>query len=258
MCIIYFASHTTCTHSHLLGAWNCGLNCPTDARHTFYLDNNGFECSTCVFLRGEELDPDVNPVEYYPPPPVFGNDQEVQGNDGGEFEEQGVSEEDQTTYSEGGYVMNGADREATYKALSDPDSLRSEWRAIPPAPQHYAYSPTPASTHHSTPFQHHVTAQQTDFSPIAHPETSDAYPTTPNNIHALSPQMTPGTAAHRNLVRDQLRNLAVQPRAQTPLMPAHVQAPMGQFHGPEGGYGFGPWMATAGPPGPPGWLQRPQ
>jgi hypothetical protein len=70
MCIVYFASYTSCTHSHLLGAWNCSLNCPTDARHTLYLDDDGFDCQTCVFLRGEELDPDIMPVEYYPP--IFG------------------------------------------------------------------------------------------------------------------------------------------------------------------------------------------
>jgi hypothetical protein len=251
MCSIYFASHTTCTHSHLLGAWNCGLNCPTDARHMFYLDNNGFQCSTCVFLRGEELDPDVNPVEYYPPPPVFGDDHDVPSDEGEEYE-------DQTTYSEGGHELEGGDREATYKALSDPDSLRSEWRANPPAQKHYAYPPAPASAQYSTRSQNQVSAQKPNFSPIPRHETPDAYPATPRNTFSPSPQMTPGTAAHRNLVRDQLRNLAVQPPAQTPAMSVHVPPPMGQFHGPEGGYGFGPWMATAGPPGPPGWLQRPQ
>jgi hypothetical protein len=111
MCIIYFATHTSCTHSHLLGAWNCGLNCPADARHTFYLDNNGFECQTCVFLRGEELDPDINPVEYYPP--LFG----VEGQRYGEG----------YNWDAGCGEREGKER-AKYKCLSDPESARSEWK----------------------------------------------------------------------------------------------------------------------------------
>lgn len=76
MCIIYFASHAYCTHRHLLGAFACGLNCPTNQRHTFHLDDNGHLCETCIFLCDAILDPDVIPVQYNPP--LFGKDEPVE------------------------------------------------------------------------------------------------------------------------------------------------------------------------------------
>lgn len=52
---------------HFLGAFACGLDCPTNQRHTFYPDGNGYLCETCVFLCGAILDPDVIPVRYQLP-----------------------------------------------------------------------------------------------------------------------------------------------------------------------------------------------
>lgn len=67
MCITYFASHSYCTHVHFLGAFACGLDCPTNQRHTFHVDDNGHLCETCIFLCGAVLDPDIIPVQYNPP-----------------------------------------------------------------------------------------------------------------------------------------------------------------------------------------------
>jgi hypothetical protein len=236
MCIIYFSTHTGCTHSHLLGAWNCGLNCANDARHTFYVENNGFDCSTCVFLRGEELDPDVNPLQYYAP--LFGGEMTRHGQ-----EENKMGHDEQEEYSERGYEDETASHpERVYKALSDPDSLSSAWRASPPAPHHFAYSPTPPSAQHSKPYQHHVASQYPDSSLTIHLEP----PITPHNIHALSPQMTPRTAAHRNLVTAQLRQL---PQVQGPVVHPMNQCQMVQ--NPQGDYSLVPhWMAN---PGTQGW-----
>jgi hypothetical protein len=102
MCIIYFASHQTCDHRHFLGAWNCGLNCPTNSRHTFHLEDKGFECQTCVFLHGKALDPDINPVTYYPP----------------RFDTDKLPEEEEEPKD---YVPSNA-------SLSDLHGLTSKWR----------------------------------------------------------------------------------------------------------------------------------
>jgi hypothetical protein len=178
MCIIYFASHHGCDHHHFLGAWNCGINCPTDGRHTLHLNNNGYDCQTCVFLGSVELDPDIIPVEYYPP--LFDTDKLKEAH--GKEEERGDKD----------YVASAA-------SLSDPDSLTSEWRYDPStAPQHDSYL---------TPLEH---------------ETN---PTVLN--HTLSSPVTPKTAAHRNLVQNQLNNLphtrqARRLRIQPPLWHSHV------------------------------------
>jgi hypothetical protein len=245
MCIIYFAAHTGCTHSHLLGAWNCGLNCPNDSRHTFYLDNNGFDCTTCVFLRGEELDPDVNPVEYYAP--LFGGEKtrREQKGDGMGYSQDNMYEQGPLSYSE---EEQGGNDERVYKALSDPDSLRSKWRATPPTTQHFAYSPAPTSAQASTPYQNNVVAQYPGYSPSKHLEP----PVTPHNQYVLSPRMTPRTAAHRDLVRDQLRQLAVAPQTQALAPPPMNQLyPVGLFENPQGDYSLMPqWMARAPHPSP--------
>jgi hypothetical protein len=235
MCIIYFAAHTGCTHSHLLGAWSCGLNCANDARHTFYLDNSGFDCPTCVFPPGEELDPHVNSVQYYAP--LFGGEMTRQRK------ENGMGHDEHEEYNERGYEDETAPGpERGYKALSDPDSLRSEWRAYPPAAEHFAYSPAPTSAHPSTPFQHHAAAQYPDYSPTTHLEP----PVTPHNNHVLSPQMTPRTAAHRDLVTAQLRQL---PQVQGPVVHSMNQCQMVQ--NPQGNYSLLPhWMTN---PGTQGW-----
>jgi hypothetical protein len=73
MCITYFASHAYCSHVHLFGAIECGLNCATNQRHTFHIDDNGHLCETCIFLCGAMLDPDEVPVQFNPP--QFGNDE---------------------------------------------------------------------------------------------------------------------------------------------------------------------------------------
>ncbi|KAF1920707.1 hypothetical protein BDU57DRAFT_534460 [Ampelomyces quisqualis] len=159
MCIVYFASHSSCTHNHLIGAWNCGLNCPTDSHNTFYLDEGGYDCSTCQFLGGEELDPDIVPVQYYPPLFDPAEDQR-------EKEEEALYTED-------------------HKALSDADSETGFWCA-----------------------------------------GGDAYAKPKGGGHKAASEnitphkMTPRKAAHKSLVRRQLKELPKQ------VMPVHFQ-PMG-------------------------------
>jgi hypothetical protein len=145
-------------------------------------------------------------------------------------------------YQEGREEQTVSGPERGYKALSDPDSLRSEWRASPPAAQHFAYSPAPSSAYSSTPLQHYVAAQYPDYSPTTHLEPS----VTPHNNHALSPQMTPRTAAHRDLVTAQLRQL---PQVQGPVVHPMNQCQMVQ--NPQGDFSLVPyWMAG---PGAQGW-----
>jgi hypothetical protein len=228
MCIIYFSVHAPCTHSHLLGALNCGLNCPTDTRHTFYLDDNGFECQTCVFLGCEEVDPNVVPVQYYAP---------LSGVEVGKGQEQ-EEEEEGGEYGEEPYCKDGdgfdaeeeGKRNSEHKDISDPESLCSEWRnemrnLYTSQRYDYEYSPTlqhcRTTRHHETTPEHCTAAQ-----------------------HDATLQMTPRSAAHRDLVRDQLKKLPVQTAH---VQEVHGQAfPTGQFHVPEGRNMFRPCMTAAG------------
>jgi hypothetical protein len=75
MCITYYLSYTHCSHKKYLGSLGCCPSCPLEARHTFYLNDDVFDYATCAFLQGEEVDPDMAPVRYYPP--LFDNDKVV-------------------------------------------------------------------------------------------------------------------------------------------------------------------------------------
>jgi hypothetical protein len=199
-----------------------------------------------VFLRGEELDQHVNSVQYYAP--LFGGEMTRQRQ-----EENGMGHDEHEEYNERGYEDKTASGpERGYKALSDPDSLRSEWRASPPTAQHFAYSPAPTSAYTSTPFQNHVAAQYADYSPSTPPQHHLAVkqsplqaPGTPHNNHASSRQMTPRTAAHRDLVTAQLKQL---PQVQGPVVHTMNQCQMVQ--NPQGDYSLLPhWMTNPGTQG---------
>jgi hypothetical protein len=210
MCIIYFAVHRTCNHYHFLGCGNCSLDCTTDARHTFLLDDNGFECATCVFLRGEELDPEVAPVAYYPP--LFDVDKLPK------------KEEKQK-----GYVPSAA-------SLSDLDSETSEWRRDADADEvevevnagceERDRFTTQVQQDTYTPTRH---VQQDVLTPTRHVQ-QNAYSPAPQNTFPY-PQVTPKTAAHRNLIHDQLKTLPfggqmVQPHV-APLLMGLLYVPSG-------------------------------
>jgi hypothetical protein len=186
MCIVFFASHTHCAHHHFLGAWNCNLNCPTSARHTFHLQGSEYDCQTYVFLQCDEIDPDVVPVEYYAP--LFDVDKLVK-----DAEEQ-VKEE-----MEGRSEVTGkGHRMGDYKALSDPESLTSEWREEPDpisSTEWTALSNTAYATpeHHSAPIR-----------PLG-----DATAETMSRV-----------AAHRNLVKEQLEKLQLV--TETGVFPSQV------------------------------------
>jgi hypothetical protein len=184
MCIVYFASHPTCTHYHILGAWNCSLSCPTDTRHTFYITDNGFTCSVCDFLGGRELDPDKNPVEYYSP--LFDLDEAKEDMKG--------VQKNKRAGTAGQEERPNLDIDVEdYKALSDPDSLTSEWRR----------TLSPSSPYENDELAQHFTQAGSHFFQATpqHPIHRDATPDT-----------TPRTAAHRTLVQEQLDKLAAARR----------------------------------------------
>jgi hypothetical protein len=173
MCITFFSSHPTCTHTDLLGAWNCGLNCPNSTRHTFHLTSPGYSCSTCAFLHGDELDPDIVPVEYYAPPMDPEEDRREREGREKKDEEERVKLEEKM------------ERE---KELSDCESETEYWRG-----EHAGIQG--AGNGYATPKQGGTVAQQ---------------------------QITPRTAAHKRLVRDQLKKVPKQG------MPVQVRS-MGHF-----------------------------
>jgi hypothetical protein len=197
MCIVYFASHPSCTHYLILGAWNCSLNCPTDTRHTFYITDSGFTCSACDFLGSKELDPDKNPVAYYPP--MFGV--EKAREDGREMRAEKEAKEGRLGVEDGEGSGEVKGVRGGYKALSDVDSLTSEWRC----------SPSPSSLHNNESAHHFTPAGLHPFPPQATPEH-------PVNRGA-TPDMTPRTAAHRTLVQEQLDKLAAARRMEGQVQP---------------------------------------
>jgi hypothetical protein len=123
MCILYFACHQHCLHSHFLGHWPCDCDCLAPARHSFYIEDTS-DCTTCVRADRKKLDPEVVPVKYYPPGESFGVrlnkgygmcsvERTMEKEEGREKEEDGGKEEDE---------------EKDYASLSDVDSDTSEWR----------------------------------------------------------------------------------------------------------------------------------
>lgn len=228
MCIVYFASHSGCTHHHILGAWNCTLNCSTASRHTFYLSDNEDACLTCVYLRGEELDPDIHPVKYYAP--LFDNHKL-------KAELREVKREEQENRAKGKREVEDDDNERgdevvrDYKALSDPESLTSEWRQNDDYPAAFHDNQHPASHHkdevYTSPAQHIFTP--TTLHPTPHHNT---YSLTPN---VATPDTTPRTAAHRTLVQEQLDKLEAARKCE-----AHGPSPV-----PGSGVGGGWWNGMA-------------
>jgi len=169
MCIVYFASHTNCAHHHFLGAYNCTLNCPTSTRHTFYLRGHEYDCQTCTFLQGDQIDPDIVPVSYYSP--LFDADKLAAEEEEREKEAAvaGQASEKEQVYDE---------QDNNYKALSDPDSDTSEWRQ-----------------------------DDDDFDLQFESGKGQEWAAPGNRMHPPPPPSTPRTNAHRHLVREQLEKL---------------------------------------------------
>ncbi|KAF2828675.1 hypothetical protein CC86DRAFT_404573 [Ophiobolus disseminans] len=207
MCIAYFNEHRACDHRHFIGVCNCTLNCPTDRRHLFCLEDSS-SCADCVLLSGEELDPDIVPVVYQP------CTMDKYGNKIDPHAPEPVVEQHASTPS---HVDEEVQMPHHHSAasLSDPDSETSEWRYESPAQDYYTSTPQSINT----PLQTY--ADPYTFTPPSHPYY--ALPSFNNpNPHL---QLTPRTAYHKTLVRGQLQHLPVRPHivAQPPQSP--VPAP---------------------------------
>jgi hypothetical protein len=199
MCIIYFASYQGCDHLSFLGSFNCSLNCPTGTRHTFHIEDSGGACQTCIFLRKEELDPDIVPVKWNASThePNVRKFRHVHSNIAQDVPKHQSMEESHTE------EITALGYEPTTASLSDPDSLTSEWRQDLTSPLPVRKEP---------------------------PAPAD---------QAQPPEMTPRTAAHRSLVQDQLKKLTFHAQAQhRPNQPpmGHFYVPGGHTAG-HGGYG---------------------
>jgi hypothetical protein len=178
MCVIYLAGHTGCEHKHFLGFFNCGNDCPSDTRHSFYVEHSGSEddCTVCVLENGKQLDPEVVPVEYYPPGEHFG----VKLNKGyGMCSVERIVEEPERMV-EKTYEHHHRQRAGS---LSDVDSDTSEWRQGRTTPVNGNEDVQEFETPHTN----------------ATPLTNQATPRTN--------ETTPKTRAHRNMVHNQLNQL---------------------------------------------------
>jgi hypothetical protein len=220
MCVIYFAIHQGCEHSHFLGSLNCGCDCPVHARHSFHVEDSGNEddCTVCVQVNRKQLDPEVVPVEYYPPGESF----EVKLNKGyGMCAVERIAVEPEK-------MEEANDHQHRYHpaSLSDVDSDTSEWR------------------------QDRTTAANgdDDVHGAETPHTTQATPRTN--------ETTPNTRAHRNQVQNQL-NLLPTRITKPPLDPFRVPAVTHNGHmgawPPHMPTMWPPGLGVAGPAFPAPW-----
>ncbi|CAO2648084.1 Nn.00g090060.m01.CDS01 [Neocucurbitaria sp. VM-36] len=71
MCIFYYADRPGCHCIKFLGLYACHCQeaCYTVLAHphNFYLEEPGFDCEECIANNEIQLDPNIVPVQYYPP-----------------------------------------------------------------------------------------------------------------------------------------------------------------------------------------------
>ncbi|KAH7077458.1 hypothetical protein BKA63DRAFT_266096 [Paraphoma chrysanthemicola] len=227
MCIVYFASYQHCDHNSILGIFNCGLNCPTGTRHTFLVEDPSGPCETCDFLNDEEFDPDIATVTFCAPT----HEADTRRFHHAHPENIGrEASKHRTKNHRGDDKQVAPDYEPTTGSLSDPDSLTSEWRLGPSRSSPY---PNPSQSHFYAPdYPYQYTCPSHDPYTSAQDPAQVEHP--PSHVEAggqdVAPDMTPRTAAHRTLVKDQLKNLPASLRAQQ----EQQKQTMGEFYVPGG------------------------
>lgn len=257
MCITLFAENEGCDHKQYIDTCHCGLQCPVDQIHLFCLGYNGIElCTDCASLESEELDPDINPVQWQPCT-MDENGNRIEHNapvvveepSGSLVVEESVPSEDSQPHAyraSAGTISSRHPYQPSHASLSDPESETSNWRQesaaeyiIPPQPYD---TPPQARTFESTLDTFSTTVQThtplnlfannytyTPSTPTGH-YYSTVYPGHPPPNLSL----TPRTAMHRSLVHGQLQRLPVrahvvpqasrEPRALSPT-PSYIPPP---------------------------------
>ncbi|CAN9221202.1 unnamed protein product [Alternaria alternata] len=136
MCIMFFISHYDGPREHFLCQYHCAhTDCPGtfEAHQKYLLEESRLDCSECLAKDGDQVDPDIVPVQYYPATPHF----EIEYVEGKGWvkvcEQGGVKDARRTKVQEDGEDDDqDDDRYAhSFASLSDCDSVTSHWRLDP-------------------------------------------------------------------------------------------------------------------------------
>jgi hypothetical protein len=135
MCIIFFISHYDGPREHFLFQYHCAhTDCPGtfEAHQKYLLEESRLDCSDCLAKDGDQVDPDIIPVQYYPATP-HSEIEYVEGKGWVKVCEQDgakgagrnkVQEDEDDDQDDGRYAHS-------FASLSDCDSVTSHWRLDP-------------------------------------------------------------------------------------------------------------------------------
>jgi hypothetical protein len=206
---MFCTSHLGSTREHFIGTYHCAhLGCPgtIEAHHKYLLEDTAFNCSPCLRKDRVNVDPDIVPVEYYPP--VEDIEIEYVGLAG--YRQVEKREKKSQEQEKAKSPVQEQEKEMKEESIdladwrsdqdfSDVDSVTSHWRLDPSAgadddPEKALKSPSP------------LKGSATPFSPQDTPE-----------------KVTPNTHKHRELVNEQLAKLPYY--RPPPPPPMHHQEP---------------------------------
>jgi hypothetical protein len=243
MCIMFFMSHYDGPRQHCLGSQHCAhTDCPGtfEGHHKYLLEESRFDCSECLAKDGIEMDPDINPVQYYPPIPHF-EIQYVEGKgwvkvdkDGDAKDmEKGAADEQEHAVPEqadaGGQneeKEHGGTRDyaPSFASLSDCDSVTSHWRLDPAvaspvrasatatkekSPSTSRHEPAPSEEAFETRSQHEPYEMYDVHEPVYEDATENQELGQLGHAEPLYGE-SPNTLEHRHLVNQQLATLEQQ------------------------------------------------
>jgi hypothetical protein len=223
---MFFTSHPDSTREHLMGTYHCAhIGCPgtLDAHHKYLLEESSSDCSPCLARDGDTVDPEIVPVEYYPPVEDFDIEyvgiagyQKVVKREKRKVEEVEVIGEEQEEDDKDDSVDLGDWRDD--KDFSDIDSVTSHWRL-----DQNAVTTEPPAKDLKSPSPHTVpTAIPAKDLKSPSPLNGSAPPFSPEG----SPEnITPNASKHRHLVEEQLAKLPYYRTQPHPPAPRHQHQP---------------------------------
>ncbi|CAN9139930.1 unnamed protein product [Alternaria alternata] len=227
MCIMFFISHYDGPREHFLCQYHCAhTDCPGtfEAHQKYLLEESRLDCSECLAKDGDQVDPDIVPVQYYPSIP-HSEIEDVEGKGWVKVCEQGgvngtgktkvQEDEDEDDQDDGRYAHS-------FASLSDCDSVTSHWRLDPtfaspirptaattkgksPAPPNQGLSTMEEAYETRSP--HEPPHEMTKVCEVSYESVSPG-PEPSQTILQESPfGDSPNTIEHRNLVNRQLATL---------------------------------------------------
>ncbi|KAG9192762.1 hypothetical protein G6011_11496 [Alternaria panax] len=228
MCIAFFMSHYDGPREHFVSSYHCAyIDCPGifESHQKYRLEESRLGCSECLAKDGNQVDPDIIPVEYYPPIAHF-DIQYVEGKDWVKFCEQGdVNGADNARNTKHDAEDDGEDdgRYAhSFASLSDCDSVTSHWRLDPTfASRVHPVAAATKKKSHVPLYQESAITEETYETRSPHEPPYEMIQVREVSYESASPAQeprqparlelpfgdSPNTLEHRNLVNQQLATL---------------------------------------------------